>query len=523
MLVPASQGQIELEGTCSEMAQALLYLKGKPFSFDGYEFFKDPYDTDAKSVLWMCARQVSKSTTIANKIALLSALIDYFTCLYVAPTENQVTTFNKQKLDAVLKHSPDFKKLWFTKDNTDQAMHKKLSNGSDIILRSCYATADSIRGISSDLVAIDEIQDILTDNIPVIMECMARSDYKHTLLAGTPKTNMHAIQHYWQRSTQNEWLVPCVSCNRWNRLDENNVKYKGLSCAQCDAFLDPSRGEWVRANLDPSATVEGYRVPQLITTWVPWHGENGIWDKYTSYSKEKFYNEVLALSYDNATCPITLEEMMAVCDPNFKMIQARNERARAKALVIAAGIDWGTGQDDCSYTVLNIGGFMPDGRFILLFSKRFSGLESDPEYQIAAIIRYLQAFKIDVVGVDWGLGFGMNSRIAKAVGEDKVHVFFNSDNQKEPMKWDPKGERWTLSRTTVMTDMFKYLKTKQVILPRWDEIKDLCADALNIFVDYNTRSGSIVMRYDHVPNKPDDWFHSLIYCYLAAVIEKTSF
>ena len=510
-----------LEGTCSEMAQALLYLKGNPFSFKGYEFFRDPYDTEAKTVLWMCARQVSKSTTIGNKIALLSALIDYFTCLYVAPTENQVQTFNKQKLDSVLKHSPEFKKLWFTKDHTDQAMHKKLSNGSDIILRSCYATADSIRGIASDLVAIDEIQDILTDNIPVILECMARSDYKYTLLAGTPKTNMHAIQHYWNKSTQFEWLVKCVSCNVWNLLNENNVKFKGLSCSKCDAFIDPERGEWVQSNLDPSVTVEGYRVSQLMTPWVPWHGENGIWDKYTSYSKEKFYNEVLAQAYDNAACPITIEEMMRVCDPNLAMLRSRNDRIQTKSMVIAAGVDWGTGQDDQSYTVLNIGGFMPDGRFILLFAKRFEGLESDPEHQIAQVTKIMRQFDVDVIGLDWGLGFGMNSRIEKAFGKDKVHIFFNTDNQREPMRWDPKGERWTLSRTLIMSDMFKFLKNKQVILPKWEVMKGLCADALNIFVDYNTRSGSVIMRYDHIPGKPDDWFHSLIYCYLAGVIDKT--
>lgn len=522
MAAPVSPKDIELEGTCAEMAQALLYLKGKPFSFEGYEFFKQPYNTDAKSVLWMCARQVSKSTTIANKIVLLSALIDFFTCLYVAPTENQVTTFNKQKLDAVLKHSPDFKSIWFSKRFTDQAMHKKLSNGSDIILRSCYTTADTIRGIAADLVAIDEIQDILTDNIPVIRECMARSDYKYMLLAGTPKTNMHAIQHFWNKSTQFEWLVPCVSCNYWNLLNENNVKFKGLSCSKCDAFLDPIRGEWVRANLDPAVTIEGYRVPQLITTWVPWHGENGIWDKYTSYSKSTFYNEVLAMSYDDASCPITIDEMRDACDPNLKMVTSRNSRLQTKNMVIAGGVDWGTGQDDASFTVVNVGGFLPDGRFILLFSKRFSGLESDPEHQISQIMNIFNGFQVDVIGLDWGLGFGMNSRLEKAFGVDKVHIFFNSDNQREPMRWDPKGERWTLSRTQIMTDMFKNLKNKQVILPNWDEIKSLCADALNIFVDYNTKQGSVIMRYDHSPGKPDDWFHSLIYCYLAAVVEKTS-
>jgi hypothetical protein len=103
-----------------------------------------------------------------------------------------------------------------------------------------------------------------------------------------------------------------------------------------------------------------------------------------------------------------------------------------------------------------------------------------------------------------------------------MNVFYNSDNQRQPMKLDPQGDRWTLSRTLIMTDMFGYLKTRHIVLPKWEQIKPLAGDALNIFATYVTRMGSPVMRYDHIPSKPDDWFHSMIYCYLAAVVARAS-
>lgn len=513
----------DLTGTLSQLTESLLCIKGKAFSFDGYEFFRQIYNSDAQSKCLKCARQVAKSTFISNSVSVLGAAIPHFVSLYVAPTENQVSTFSKQKLDPTLLHSPDFKKLWYTRDATKQAMHKKLSNGSDILLRSCFLSADSIRGISADLVALDEIQDILAENIPVIRECMTKSDYKYMLMTGTPKTNQHAIEFYWQKSKQFEWLIKCVSCNKWNILDEKNVQPKGLSCAGCSAFLDCTRGTWVQTNCLEDLTIEGYRIPQIMVPWIPWSGAEGsIWDKYTTYSKAKFWNEVLALPFDDATCPITVDQLMDACDPNLSMVSCREDRPALSGMQLSAGVDWGTGREGASYTVLNIGGYLPDGRFVIVFSKKYAGQEADPEHQIEDIIKICQRFRVNVIGADWGMGFGMNSQLVQEFGEDRVHVFFNSDNQREPMKCDDKGDRWTLSRTLIMTDMFGYLKTRHIVLPKWDDIKPLASDALSIFATYATRQGSAVLRYDHVTSKPDDWFHSLIYCYLAAVIARQS-
>jgi len=505
------------------MTEAMICLRGIPFNFDGYEFFREIYDSSAQSKLLKCARQVAKSTYVGNNITVTGAAIPHFTSLYVAPTENQVNTFNKQKLDPTILYSPGFKKIWFSPPNqvTNQATYKKFRNGSDIILRSCFLSPDSIRGISADLVAIDEVQDILTDNIPVIRECMTRSKYKYMLMTGTPKTNQHAIEFYWGKSTQFEWLVKCVSCNLWNLLGEDNVKFKGLSCSKCNAFLDRSRGEWVQANLYGTPTIEGYRIPQIMVEWIPWAGvEGSIWDKYTSYSREKFYNEVLSLAYDANSCPITLDELKDACDPNLAMVDSREARVALMSMRLSAGIDWGTSQEGGSFTVLNIGGFTGSGRFVVVYSKKYMGQESEPEYQIADIIRILDRFKINAVGADWGMGFGMNSRLVAAFGPDRVHEFYSSDNQRQPMQWDKKGSRWTLARTIMMTDVFTALKTRNIVLPKWEAIKDLACDALSIFATESTRAGSIVKRYDHVPMKPDDWFHSLMYSYLAAIVDR---
>jgi len=121
-----------------------------------------------------------------------------------------------------------------------------------------------------------------------------------------------------------------------------------------------------------------------------------------------------------------------------------------------------------------------------------------------------------------GMGFGMNSRLIAAFGPEKVHELFNSDNQLQPSQWDEKGGRWTLSRTMVMTDTFSMARSKQIVFPNWEIIKPFAKDMLNVFADYAECNGSIVLRYDHIPGRPDDFMQALTYCRVAAVLERTT-
>ena len=90
-----------------------------------------------------------------------------------------------------------------------QVFEKGFTNGSYIFLRSAFRTADRTRGISARNLTLDEIQDMLGSEIPVIMECTSHFEDSRVLMAGTPKSFDNPIETYWLESTQNEWLVPC--------------------------------------------------------------------------------------------------------------------------------------------------------------------------------------------------------------------------------------------------------------------------------------------------------------------------
>jgi len=113
---------------------------------------------------------------------------------------------------------------------------------------------------------IDEIQDILTDNIPVIRECLSHSSYKKEVYSGTPKTTSNAIEYYWDLSSKNEWMVKCQWCNYWNMLGMDNIGKNSIICQKCGKPLNPRIGQWVTMNAE--GTWEGFRIPQLMVPWL---------------------------------------------------------------------------------------------------------------------------------------------------------------------------------------------------------------------------------------------------------------
>jgi hypothetical protein len=152
-----------------------------PFSFDGRRYLRLPYDTPAKRTLYKCGRQVEKSTLLGNKCLAYVCVINAFNVLYVSPTNQQTKTFSQDRLKEPIETSPVLKS-WTTTKLSDNIFQKKFVNRSQITLRYAYHNADRTRGIPADMVLIDEIQDVITDNIPVVEQCASHSPFKIFIL-----------------------------------------------------------------------------------------------------------------------------------------------------------------------------------------------------------------------------------------------------------------------------------------------------------------------------------------------------
>lgn len=544
----------------SQFAENFLYIeKAKPFSIERYPFFYAVYDCPSDQVLMRCSRQVGKSLSIANiqlsYITLAEMYVDYiedkalsreekialnisaFHALYVAPTGMQVSTFSKQKLTLILDGSPIFKNFVTTK-SADQIAYKSFKNGSDLFLRSCYHSPDTIRGISSDMITIDEIQDICVDHIPVILETQARSSRQINFYSGTPKTSRNTIEHYWDLSTQNEWAVKCDHCGKYNILGEDNIQPKGLSCSKpsCRKPIDRTKGVWARMNPDKESYMQGFRIHAMMADFMPWTGDPGskkyanslMW-RYENYPRAQFYNEVLGLPYDSGSVPITVDDIIEACDPGLRKhagIEPGFHNGLTPSIrdkVVTAGVDWGTSSEGKSRTVLSIVAFIHN-RYHLIFSKIYGPREADPSYQVTDILKWLNHYGVKLAGVDWGFGWMQNKVLAEKFGttygmrgkSSSVIEFFNHHGLKQRRKWDKDSLKFILNRTECMTDVIMSIKDKLILFPEWGTMKPFAEDILNIYQEYSDSTGK--MKYDHHPNQPDDFFMSLMYAIEAQLI-----
>ena len=469
------------------------------------------------------------STTLGNRLLCYSALTNNFRSLFVAPSAEQAKVFSNDRIKDVIEASPMLRT--YTSTRNDQAVFfKKFINYSQIRLRYAYLTADRVRGISADLVLIDEIQDILVDNIPVIEQCAFHSKYKLFIYSGTPKSVDNTIEFYWSEfSTQNEWIVPCERHGmpsdpgtwHWNILAEKNIGPKGLICDRCGEDIDARHpnAQWASMNPRTSSntdkvTFEGYRIPQIMVPWVDW---SEVTIAQEQYSRSQFMNEKLGLSYDSGIRPITRSQLQVICKPEIRIGDIESFRTLAQGQSVYAGVDWGPGEN-ASYTTISFGGYFGTGNFSIFYIHRFTGRDLDPELQLDLISQMLSQLHVRIIGVDYGGGFYQNDKLIKRFGAAKVMKYQYNPRQKKKIYWEPNLKRWMCHRTEVMSDLFNAMKAKKLDLPCWDDFQDPYGqDILNIFTEYNERLR--MNEYKRPPGKTDDGFHSILYCLLASMIE----
>lgn len=493
------------------------------FSFLGRKHLLRPYDTPAKRVLMVCARQVEKSTLLGNKALSLCCLIPGYKILYVSPSATQTKTFSNDRIREPIETSPILR-AFTTTMLSQNIFEKQFVNRSKITLRYAFLNADRTRGIPAHALYGDEFQDILSDNVPVMEQCTSHApeDMRRYLYSGTPKTLDNNIEEYRsRRSTQGEWVIPCDSCGSsagagrfWNILGEKNIGKKFLICENCGKQINPMHPDAQWAWMIEEAPFESYRIPQLMVPWIDW--EELVYN-YNHYPRAKFYNEVLGISFDSGLRPLTLQQIRACCNEDVHMGDLKKYAALSHGQDIFAGIDWGTGEN--SYTVICLGTYMGN-KFRMFYFHRFIGEDTEPERQLQKIIEICRTFNVRLIGCDYGGGFVQNDRMLRNFGPERLQRFQYMGRPKRKVEWDGTLTRWKVHRTEAMAAIFNAIKRTTVFeFPRFLEFYNPYAlDMLNIYSEYNETLR--MTQYDHPAGKPDDALHSLLYCFLVSMIIK---
>lgn len=500
-------------------------------SFEDRPYLLPIYDSH-ESILLKCGRQVEKSTTLANLALAYSSAIENYRTLYVSPTAIQSKMFSTDKLQAVIDSSPFLQRM-FPK-NSQSVFLKRTVIQSSIVMRAAFLTAARTRGITADLLIIDEFQDMLPELIPVIEQVTFHSPNRRYLYSGTPLGEDNIIETYWNLySTQNEWAIPCrhhgvpgdPSTWHWVILDQRNIGKHGPICELCGNPINPLDPDamWVRMKTpDPErqkVSFEGFRIPQLMMPFITQPKEwSEILRKREQYKEWEFYNEVLALPKSSGEKPITREELAAACNPQVRFADLDQWYAKSRSKFYI-GIDWGT--DEHSRTFAVIGAYIPgSSAFQVLWMHAFTGQEADPDVYLPMLMELISYYKIAHIGTDYGGGFYQNNKLRQNFEARDSHVYtyqYIGRQRTGKVVWNGQLQRFVVSRSEVMADVFTAIKDGLIRLPAWEDFEPFAQDFLSITQTYNQTLRYI--QYSHPVSQPDDAFHALVYCLLASMMD----
>lgn len=528
--VRAKRGRLPVR--TSEWVEGLINIKDgdtglvHKLDFKERRYIRRLYDTPSRKVLFMTSRQTEKSTTLGNRLLAMVGMRRNYTPLFVTPSAMQTMVFSRARIDDIIEISPVIRAL---RGDSYNILEKNFKNGGRIYLRYAFLNADRIRGLSANALVCDELQDLLTDIMPVIEEVTSHHQDTISLYSGTPKTFDNTIEKYWGHSTQSEWAVPCEhhgtpgdpSSWHWNVLGMANIGKHGPVCARCKKPISAEhpRAQWVAMN--PGAEFEGLRICRLM---VPWFAKNErkwadmLLDR-ERYPLGKFMNEVLALSYDGGSKPLSRAEIQRACDAKYPntLETALLERDNCQ---LYAGIDWGTGSDS-SYSVLSIGGYCRrDNAFQILCSIRFIGPLAEPEPQMREIMRIINTLRVRYIGADYGMGFHPNKQLTSVYGAARVLQYQYQARLMAKLAYKPQLHRFLTFRTPVMADIINALKAgNKIRLPEYESYKaPYVDDLLAIRAEYSNTLKMI--QYTKPRTATDDTFHSILFCFLASLRDR---
>lgn len=513
--------------TNSQLASALLKVKGKKIDMNGYLPFKSIYDYSPPHVTLKSSRQTGKSLSIAGMIVTNSILRPHFGSLMISPLAQQTSRFSSTYLDPFL-NEPVLKKHFMDTSSKKNVFYKSLSNGSYIILG--YAdtsdAADRVRGASVDLLLLDEVQDISLDALPILRETLTASEYAFTRYCGTAKTENNTLEHQWKLSNQLEWVVKCHGCGRHAIPVDFEACLKivtanpnGPGCPHCGHIINMNEGRWLAAKPNTKDHF-GFHIPAFC---MPVRNRPKKWveilDKVKNYPTQKLSNEVFGLASGVGGRILSLKEAMACCNGSKTEWDTEFPRDSRNIVMTTIGVDWSVSGSTKSYTVINVLGYDSRGKMYVLYSQRLDGV--DILEQVARVEQLYYQYQASMIGSDRGVGVLQGQILKQHLGDDKV-VMVNYVAAKAPLRFDKQGNYYSADRTmNVDTVIIKAkIGIEKFETPCWNLMADFWQDALNMFEE-ETQSGRRVYRKDD--DLCDDWCHSVVFGNVAAQVLRGEF
>ena len=378
----------------SDWCETFFYLRGKPIRFAGRPYLRAVYDTTARRQI-VCAvrgrpRKARTWSTASCTRPGPAGQPDALRC----PAWNRPGCFSPPAPAA----RPGAKSLpagrLLGRGRRRPQVMNLVENGATLFVRAAYHSADSCRGLSVDLLLVDEFQDVAEGDLPVLTETLSHAENGRMVLTGTPKLCDNHLEAMFRRSTANEWTTACPNCGKDAILDERCLGPSGYPVPA----VRNAAGSAARSLGGPQSGRPGGRDSGSAIRWCPGcpTTKSSIGSACTTGRSSRTRSWACRRRW---RAPRHAGGVGGVL-PRRRLWPSGwrtcHDEGRGELL---AGIDWGGGQS--SRTVLAIGFMRRDYCFQVCLLERFAASE-DPDHVLASVAQRCAQFRVRLLAADGG-------------------------------------------------------------------------------------------------------------------------
>lgn len=553
---------------------------GEPFNLStpGWKYMADLYrmialqadDPEAKPVVLLKGRQVG-ATTMASVLSLFFTSSGLYggeankppmKVIHLFPTLGQVGKYTKDKLEPTIRNSQNnflgqrslrFDPKLVGSVPEDTLTEKSFIGDNKLRIDSVGKDADRIRGITQDVMILDEIQDISRRAIDNCVRILQHSKYGSKgegvqLFFGTPKQSGSYFWQLWNDSDQRFYQLNCENCDdffflytleddEWTRIW---VSDQTVRCPKCGFHQDKreaiGRGRWMPTELNR----EGKRVPApykktrnigfhhniMLSPLFPKEYVLKFYPKFNPSASERAWkNEVLGDFHRGGGLPLTMDDIIAnALDETrgtSKIIKDRTNKT------IVLGMDWGDKDEDDegeegstrgkSYTTAVVLSVDINGTYTI--ENAFRLKKNDIMYRVEVVDELFKNYHLNNAVADYMWGAETVRYLQNEMGyKNKFIGCINSGNINKLYSYDPKYLRVTVNKDMMIDEIFGLIRRGKIRFPA----KGLAFEQLRWLMDHCTSMETITRkRNDNVVKKyvkgatPNDGLMALMYAVIA--------
>ncbi len=535
--------------------QSNLTLDGMDFRIlgNGWRFMVDIYryialqatQKTGKPIVIKKGRQVG-ATMMAGALDLYFTNSGLFTkppvrVLHLFPALAQVKKFSQDKLETMIRTSKD----GFIESNklsgqnaVDNLTMKQFETGT-LWIDSLGADGDRIRGMSTDIIFFDEVQDMYGHAIANATKTLTASKYGPIgqgvqVYFGTPKGRNSYFSTLWDMSDQRYYHLGCKNCRKtfpFYMPDDDSWKdiwihTDVIKCPLCKAEQTKVEaielGKWVSIKPDSNCDMVGFHINQLYIPYFSRENIDKLMPENNPAQTERIWkNEVVGEFYSGAGMPLTKAEIYEKCRDQDR---AFSHSIRPGEKSVYLGVDWGGKSEETlggqSYSCVVILSATQDGTLLVEHAHKLR--KQGFSFKKDTIKEMYRRFAVSRGVSDWFFGQDVVHDLQRGYG-DRFLGAQGSGSLIKPIKYREDELIVSYNKDLMIEEIFDLFRKGKIRMPwkSYEYLEWLIDHCTSMEAKIRVRGGQPIKSYSK-GSIQNDGLMALMYAYMAYKFDLTN-